>query len=70
MADFEVEFYTPAEVAALFHVRRETVARWANAGLLPSIRTPGGHRRYPAAAMNQLLDLGWPNRPHPLRRHP
>lgn len=39
---------TPAEVAALFRVDPKTVSRWAEAGKLPSVRTLGGHRRFPA----------------------
>lgn len=35
-----------AEVAPLFRVDPKTVSRWALDGKLPSIRTPGGHRRY------------------------
>lgn len=37
---------TPAEVALLFRCDPKTVTRWAKAGKLTSIRTPGGHRRY------------------------
>jgi excisionase family DNA binding protein len=37
---------TPAEVAERFAVDPKTVTRWAQHGLLPSIKTPGGHRRY------------------------
>jgi excisionase family DNA binding protein len=37
---------TPAEVAELFRVDPKTVTRWAKAGLISSIKTPGGHRRY------------------------
>lgn len=37
---------TPAEVAELFRVDPKTVTRWAKAGLITSIKTPGGHRRY------------------------
>lgn len=36
----------PSEVAALFRVDVKTVARWAAAGRINAIRTPGGHRRY------------------------
>src|SRR5260370_42324003 len=38
---------TPGEVAALFRVDPKTVTRWAAAGRIHSIRTPGGHRRFP-----------------------
>ena len=37
---------TPGEVAGLFRVQVKTVSRWARSGLLPSIRTLGGHRRF------------------------
>ena len=37
---------TPGEVAALFRVDPKTVTRWAAAGRIGSIRTPGGHRRF------------------------
>ncbi len=33
------------EVARMFSVDAGTVMRWADAGRLPSFRTPGGHRR-------------------------
>ena len=46
---------TPAEVAALFRVDPKTVTRWAKAGKLTSIRTLGGHRRYPEDEVRQLL---------------
>lgn len=44
----------PAEVAGLFRVDPKTVTRWANRpqdNRLESIRTPGGHRRYPVGAV-------------------
>jgi excisionase family DNA binding protein len=40
------ELLTPGGVAALLFVDPKTVTRWAIAGKLPAIRTPGGHRRY------------------------
>ncbi|AEI10678.1 MULTISPECIES: BldC family transcriptional regulator [Cellulomonas] len=45
---------TPGEVAALFRVDPKTVARWAGAGRLTPIRTPGGHRRYREAEVLSL----------------
>jgi excisionase family DNA binding protein len=47
--------YTPAEVAALFRVDPKTVTRWAAAGRIASIRTPGGHRRYRRSEVDRLL---------------
>jgi excisionase family DNA binding protein len=46
---------TPGEVAALFRVDPKTVTRWASAGRLGSIRTPGGHRRFREVEVHALL---------------
>jgi excisionase family DNA binding protein len=40
------ELLTPAGVASLLFVNRQTVNRWAVGGKLPFVRTPGGQRRY------------------------
>lgn len=37
---------TPAEVAAMLSVDPKTVTRWANAGKISAVQTPGGHRRF------------------------
>lgn len=47
---------TPGEVAALFRVDPKTVTRWAMAGRISSIRTPGGHRRFREREVLALLD--------------
>jgi len=46
---------TPGEVAALFRVDPKTVTRWASAGRISSIRTPGGHRRFRETEVRALL---------------
>lgn len=46
----------PGEVGALFDVTPKTLARWHRAGILPAFRTAGGHRRFPAGAVYDLLD--------------
>lgn len=46
---------TPGEVAALFRVDPKTVTRWAVAGKLTAIRTPGGHRRFREDEVRALL---------------
>jgi excisionase family DNA binding protein len=46
---------TPGEVAALFRVDPKTVTRWASAGRIGSIRTPGGHRRFRETEVRSLL---------------
>jgi excisionase family DNA binding protein len=47
---------TPGEVAALFRVDPKTVTRWAAAGRIGSIRTPGGHRRFRESEVKALLE--------------
>jgi excisionase family DNA binding protein len=44
------------EVALLFRVSERAVTDWARRGRIPSVRTPGGHRRYPADEVWALLD--------------
>ncbi len=50
------------EVALLFRVSERAVTDWARRGRIPSVRTPGGHRRYPADEVWALLDDGEPRR--------
>ncbi|TWP47768.1 BldC family transcriptional regulator [Lentzea tibetensis] len=47
---------TPGEVANLFRVDPKTVTRWATAGRIGSIRTPGGHRRFRETEVKALLN--------------
>lgn len=47
---------TPGEVAALWKVNPKTVTRWAAAGRIGSIRTPGGHRRFRESEVRALLE--------------
>lgn len=51
---------TPAEVAHLFRVDPKTVTRWAAAGRIGSIRTPGGHRRFRESEVQALLEAEMP----------
>ena len=46
---------TPGEVATLFRVDPKTVTRWAVAGRIGSVRTPGGHRRFRESEVRALL---------------
>jgi len=46
---------TPGEVASLFRVDPKTVTRWASAGRIGSIRTPGGHRRFRESEVRNML---------------
>ena len=42
------DFLSRGDVARLFGVSVSTVTRWARLGLLKTVRTPGGHYRFPA----------------------
>ena len=54
------ELLTPGEVADLYRVDPKTVARWGRAGKLASVRTPGGHRRFPSAQFARVIaERGW-----------
>ena len=48
------ELLKPAEAAAILFVDPKTVTRWAIAGKVTSIRTPGGHRRF---LKSEILEL-------------
>lgn len=45
----EPAFLSRRDVARLFGVSTSTVTRWAQKRLLRTVRTPGGHYRFPAA---------------------
>lgn len=46
------------EAARRLSVGPSTVKRWADEGVLPCVRTPGGHRRFPREAVEGLLAPG------------
>jgi excisionase family DNA binding protein len=50
----ESRFLTRGQVSVLFGVSVSTVTRWARLGLLPVVRTPGGHYRFPARETRRL----------------
>ena len=49
-------FLRTREVALLFQVSERAVTDWARKGRIRSVRTPGGHRRYPASHVRTLLE--------------
>jgi excisionase family DNA binding protein len=53
-AALEGQLLRTADVAVLFQVSERTVSEWAKRGQIPSVRTPGGHRRYPAEGIRWL----------------
>lgn len=57
---------TTSEVAKRLGVSLRTVQLWVEAGILPAARTPGGHRRIPATAVEALaLSTGLAERAGP-----
>lgn len=49
---------TAGEVASLFRVDPKTISKWAAAGRIQSIRTPGGHRKFRESEVRALLESG------------
>ncbi len=43
-----------AEAARILRVSPKTISRWAKQGKLPHVVTLGGHRRFPATAIQEL----------------
>ena len=54
--DEETQTLTTAQAAAILGVAPNSVILWADAGILQSWRTPGGHRRITAASVQAMLD--------------
>jgi excisionase family DNA binding protein len=46
---------TRTQVAEIFQVAPSTITRWAEAGKLPAVKTLGGHRRYAAKLVLELV---------------
>ena len=50
----------PYQVAELFGVTDITVNKWADDGLIPSFRTPGGQRRFWADEIDDHIEASRP----------
>ena len=50
----------PYQVAELFGVTDITVNKWADDGLIPSFRTPGGQRRFWADEIEDHIEASRP----------
>lgn len=50
------EQLTTRQVAEALSVSESSVKRWCNCGVIPTVRTVGGHRRIPMAALMQFLE--------------
>lgn len=49
------DLLTTREAAILLGVGTTSIKRWADAGLLQCVKTPGGHRRYSRASVEALI---------------
>ncbi|MGH2732395.1 MAG: helix-turn-helix domain-containing protein [Actinomycetota bacterium] len=49
------KYLRTSEVARLLHVSSKTITRWAKERKLPYVRTLGGHRRFPAHDIRDLV---------------
>src|SRR5262252_5987261 len=52
------------EASRLLGISQGTLRRWADRGQVASFTTPGGHRRFPRAAIMALLPSSRSRRPH------
>jgi excisionase family DNA binding protein len=50
------ELMTPGEVADALRVDVKTVARWVQQGLLRAVKTPGGHNRFYADDIRDIVN--------------
>lgn len=50
------KLYTSREAAGLLGVTPRTIQLWSESGILQARKTPGGHRRFTAAAIEVLTD--------------
>jgi len=56
MGGYRNELLTTRQAAALLGVGTTSVKRWADAGIIECVRTPGRHRRIPRQAIEAMLD--------------
>ena len=52
------QWLTLGEASRFLGVDESTLRGWADAGRIPTFRTPGGHRRFSRAALDRFLDEG------------
>lgn len=51
----EDKLLKPGEVAGIMRVDPKTVTRWAKAGKITYITTPGGHKRFRESEVRKML---------------
>lgn len=52
----ELEWLGLGEASRILGVNESTLRRWADAGLVQTFRTPGGHRRFASADLRRIID--------------
>ena len=63
------EWLTLGQAAKYLGVAQSTIRKWSDQGRVPAFYTPGGHRRYRRADLEQFLDRSGPggkSKPGPL----
>ena len=67
--DHPSDYLSPLRVALALGVSESSVKRWCDAGVLPSVRTAGGHRRIRRASLAKLAHSGGPPVVNPAALH-
>lgn len=65
--------YSSAGLARMLDVNESTVKRWADGGSIDCVKTPGGHRRFPVAAVMKFIQqnkLAVPELAHAMEINP
>jgi excisionase family DNA binding protein len=55
MAEYERDWLSLAEASERLGIHPTTLRRWADAGSIPHLRTPGGHRRFRSADLTAWM---------------
>lgn len=63
MRNAGARWLTLGEASRALGVTPNTLRRWADQGRIASFTTPGGHRRFPTAAVQALVPANRPRRP-------
>jgi excisionase family DNA binding protein len=61
--DIDPEWLSLSEASDLLGAAPSTVRRWGDAGLVPTKRTLGGHRRFQRAAVERMVNQQQPDHP-------
>ena len=59
VAAAQPEWLTLGQAAKYVGVAQSTMRKWSDLGRVSAFYTPGGHRRYRRADLDQFLDRSW-----------